>query len=239
MSVYNANTVLSQLSAIDARTNGFALHSDLNGPGFDAGKMVVAPTEGRLVLQFLFDVGELGFLHNHRELHPIMPIPREFLYARFAWAVFPLLARFLSTVKNMSVARNAGSVWTVTEEFARWRETERAEAGEKRRRRDDWGTSGGTAAPGDQDAMDCDFAGDQDSSSSTLSDNPFSEPAPLPSPPTALQSLFAPLPQDLERDKEELEEDYAVAREVFPQMLKGGSVHRDIVFYPGHRALRG
>lgn len=251
MSVYNANTVLSQSHAMDDTTNGFALRSDLNGPGFDAGKMVVVPKEGKLVLHFLFDVGELGFLYHNRELHPIPTVPREFLYARFAWALFPLLARFLSTEKNLSVARNSKSVWTVTEEFARWGDIRKAEAGSKRRRRDNPGPAGNTTIPGAQDDMEYTFTDERDASrspvsslsGSTLSDverttiNSLSEPSSSPPPAEPLHRLFAPLPHDLAREKQELEEDYAVAREVFPQMLNGGCVQRDIAFYPGHRAV--
>lgn len=134
MSVYNANTILSPAHAIDDVTNGFALRSDLNGPGFDAGKLVVAPKEGKLVLHFLFDVDELGYLYHNRELHTIATIPREFLLARFAWAVFPLLARFLNTEKNLSVARNVKSVWRVTEEFTRWVDGKKTEKAGKRKR---------------------------------------------------------------------------------------------------------
>lgn len=150
MSVYNANTVLSPSHAIDDVSNGFALRSDLNGPGFDAGKLVVAPKEGKLVLHFLFDVDELGYLYHNRQLYPIDAIPREFLYARFAWSIFPLLGRFLNTEKNLAIARNVRSVWTHTQEYTRWADTKRAEKAEKggkRKRGPGGGENSGSVIP--------------------------------------------------------------------------------------------
>lgn len=134
MSVYNANTVLSPSHAIDDVSNGFALRSDLNGPCIDAGKMIVAPKEGKLVLHFLFDTDELGYLYHNRQLFPIDTIPREFLYARFAWSIFPLLGRFLNTEKNLVIARNVKSVWTHTQGYTRWANMNEAEKGEKQKR---------------------------------------------------------------------------------------------------------
>lgn len=296
MSVYNANTILSQAHAIDDTTNGFALRSDLNGPGFDAGRLVVAPKEGKLVLHFLFDVSELGYLYHNRELHPIPTIPREFLFARFAWSIFPLLGRFLNAEKNLSISRNTKSVWTVTEEFGRWTEAKKSEKGSKRRRPGDRGEangSGSAGAPGVVDGMDFvfkdeadSFVDDDDDHWSSLSEHETGDefslsepdsvisvrsdriigPAALPeqnareehdmaptgaAPPdhstsqeasdptiaSPLLQLFVSPRDELPLDQREMAEDYAIAQEVFPDMLKGGVVNRDIAFYPGHRQI--
>lgn len=101
------------------------LRSDLDGPDFDAGKLGVAPKEGKLVLHFLCDVQELGYLYHNRQLYPIDATSRQFLCARFGWSVFPLLGGFPNAEKILATSRNVGSVWTQTEEFTRWGDTEK------------------------------------------------------------------------------------------------------------------
>lgn len=145
MSSYNSNTLLTQGQVINDTANGFALRSDLNGPAFDAGKFVLVPKEGRLVLHFLLPTSELAYLFHNREPYPIEAIPREFLYARFAWSVFRLLRRFLDSEKYLVVATMVQAVWTYRQDFMRWGQAAQMKEMSKRKR---GGGSGGTGPGG-------------------------------------------------------------------------------------------
>lgn len=255
------------------------------------------------MLHFLFDADELGYLYHNRELHPIGTIPREFLFARFAWSIFPLLGRFLNTEKNLSVSRNVKSVWTVTEQYARWVDANKSEKGSKRKRATGGGDAGGSAntvTPAVVDRMEYVFEDetadmDREHCCTSESENEMADTdeelsdsgedsvisvrsncddrlpglsrmnerqvdtmAPTDAESavnfkysevgdpnkytttTASSSLphYLVSPADeVALEQCELAEDYRIAREVFPDMLTGAVVNRDIAFYPGHRQI--
>lgn len=240
MSSYNANTLLTQSHVINDTTNGFALRSDLNGPAFDAGRFVVVPKEGQLVLHFVLPTSELAYLFHNRELYPVDTIPREFLYARFAWAVFRLLRRFLDSEKFLVVAVLLRSVWSYRTDYMRWGQTAQPKEATKRKRGGDAAGaaagSGGVVADEDADRWTNDEA-----TSSRGSPDWHRSPSPLPLQPDAdLEALKPPYlrsPAD-ERllDRCEIAEDLRIVHEIFPEM-ETGYVARDIAFYPGHRRV--
>lgn len=262
MSTYNTNTLLTQSHVINDTSNGFALRSDLNGPAFDAGRFVVVPKEGRLVLHFILPTSELAYLFHNRELYPVDTIPREFLYARFAWGVFRLLRRFLASEKFLVVAMLVRSVWTYRTDYMRWGQTTQQKEASKRKRGGDAGgagTGGGTVVD-DMVDVEPDHCtqddGNPESRGSIDSPEWLHSPSPLPlepSMPLPLQHQagarsLSPDIEDLKPiylrspaheqmlDRFEIDEDLRIQHEIFPEM-ETGYVARDIAFYPGHRRV--
>lgn len=62
---------------------------------------------------------DLGKLYHNVKLHPIPSYSLEFLYARFAWGIFPFLTTFFSNPfisRSVIVARNEGGTTKYTTE---------------------------------------------------------------------------------------------------------------------------
>jgi hypothetical protein len=85
--------------AINDVGNVMLLRSDLH-TAFDQMKFVFVPklsstNAQSIVTHLLAPSVELRRLYHNTELHRIGGIPREFLFARFAWSIFPFLEGFL------------------------------------------------------------------------------------------------------------------------------------------------
>lgn len=80
--------------------NLFLLRSDLHR-SFDKGVFAFVPKqdaeskETKYVVHMLSFSQELARLYHNVELHPLPSVPKEFILARLAWTLFPLLEGFL------------------------------------------------------------------------------------------------------------------------------------------------
>ena len=94
MEEYNLNRQLSRDWMLDDVRNAIALRSDIH-LAFDDRKFVIVPKESKWVVQFLGQTNGLG--HEFHNTHiRLKGISSQFLYARFAWTIFPLLSSFLT-----------------------------------------------------------------------------------------------------------------------------------------------
>ena len=127
MARYNGFNTLDQRYALDDPRNGITLRSDLHSE-FDAKRIVIVPKRGYLmdaeegptseplhgsdhllVIRYMVQcldpqINLLDSYHNRCTLG-LDGIRPEFLYARLAWAIFPLLAFFFSEDCPRYVAR--------------------------------------------------------------------------------------------------------------------------------------
>ncbi|KAL8711531.1 MAG: hypothetical protein Q9225_007096 [Loekoesia sp. 1 TL-2023] len=86
-------------TAIYDVNNMVLLRADLH-KSFDDRKFVFIPKARQFVVHMLCPSRELtAFYHNSR-LHPLDSVPREYLFTRLAWALFPLLEGFLQANKD-------------------------------------------------------------------------------------------------------------------------------------------
>lgn len=74
--------------------NMIPLRADLH-KSFDDRKFVFVPKDRELVVHMLWPSSELSQLYQNSRLHPMDSVPREYLFTRFAWALFPMLEGFL------------------------------------------------------------------------------------------------------------------------------------------------
>ncbi|KAI9866797.1 MAG: hypothetical protein M1813_000739 [Trichoglossum hirsutum] len=99
MMSYNKNRYLSCDDVMDDLNNAIGLRSDLH-THFDRRIFAFVPKAlktdktPRYVSHVLQITGETGPLYHNAFIYPI-DVPREFLFARFAWAIFPSLESFL------------------------------------------------------------------------------------------------------------------------------------------------
>jgi hypothetical protein len=86
--------------------NMLLVRSDLQKP-FDDRMFLFFPKgpRGELVLHCLQQSPDVSWCYHNVQLHPIPHCRSEFLLARFAWSIFPLLAGFLSQRVSRSIAR--------------------------------------------------------------------------------------------------------------------------------------
>lgn len=94
MGEYNLSQTLLGEWMVDDVRNAIALRRDIHS-AFDDRKFVIVPKQSRWVVHFLGQTNSLGddFHNTHIELKGVSP---QFLYARFAWTIFPLLSSFLN-----------------------------------------------------------------------------------------------------------------------------------------------
>ncbi|SLM33288.1 HNH nuclease [Lasallia pustulata] len=99
---YITNPTLPSDRSLDDTANALLLRQDLHTQ-FDANKFVFVPKKGgdtagseSVVTHFLAPIRELGMLHHNVRLKPIPNVGPEFLFARFALAIFKLSERFLT-----------------------------------------------------------------------------------------------------------------------------------------------
>jgi hypothetical protein len=100
MSRYNLNPLLVATGPIEDTANALLLRQDLH-THFDAHKFVFVPKKRKgeeeisIVTHMLIASRELGFLNHNVCLRPVPDVDISFLFARFAWTIFTLLAGFL------------------------------------------------------------------------------------------------------------------------------------------------
>jgi hypothetical protein len=99
MAQYNLNGSLPGTLLTDDSSNALALRADLHS-AFDKGMFVFVPkpisSPSSFVTHALQQTSEIGPLFHNGTLLPVQGVQPEFLLARFAWAIFPFLAPFLS-----------------------------------------------------------------------------------------------------------------------------------------------
>ncbi len=74
--------------------NMIPLRADLH-KSFDDRKFVFVPKDREMVVHMLWPSSELSLLYQNSRLHPMDSVPREYIFTRFAWALFPMLEGFL------------------------------------------------------------------------------------------------------------------------------------------------
>ncbi len=100
MSRYNLNPLLVASGPLEDTANALLLRQDLH-THFDAHKFVFVPKKRTgedqipIVTHLLIASRELGTLHHNVRLKAIPDVDISFLFARFAWTIFTLLAGFL------------------------------------------------------------------------------------------------------------------------------------------------
>jgi len=94
MAQYNMNGQLVRDAVIDDITNAIALRSDLHTT-FDAAKFVVVPKQDAWVAHFTHLTNDLGKLYHNTAVAIDKEVSANCLLARFAWAIFPLVSKFL------------------------------------------------------------------------------------------------------------------------------------------------
>jgi hypothetical protein len=96
MDKWNIDTSLDPESLLNDLGNTILLRSDLHS-AFDARQFIFFPKDPHgMVVHMLQSTKDIGQLYHNARLHPIDGCGVQFLYARFAWAIFPLIASFLS-----------------------------------------------------------------------------------------------------------------------------------------------
>ncbi|KAI9651428.1 MAG: hypothetical protein M1829_003011 [Trizodia sp. TS-e1964] len=93
MDDYNFNQQLSGKYITDDVCNAMALRADIH-LAFDDKKFCIVLKESKWVVQFLGQTARLGNKYHNTSIH-LLDVSARFLYARFAWTIFPLLSGFL------------------------------------------------------------------------------------------------------------------------------------------------
>ena len=94
MGQYNQNTNLAGDFVVDDIGNAIALRSDVHR-AFDDGNFVIVPKESRWVVHFLGQTNTLGRDFHNTVIELDQGISISFLFARFAWSIFPGIQQFL------------------------------------------------------------------------------------------------------------------------------------------------
>lgn len=98
MPQYNSNISLDPQNLLNDMSNLILLRSDLH-TAFDDRKFVIYPKDGNVdsfVVHMLEPTSDIGSLYHNSRTHPIHACRIQFLYARFAWSIFPAISGFLS-----------------------------------------------------------------------------------------------------------------------------------------------
>jgi len=91
------NNLLNDLS------NVILLRSDLH-TAFDDRKFVLYPkADDGYVVHMLEPTPDIGQLYHNVKTHPLLQCNPRFLYARFAWALFPLLGRLFEQIRCVKI----------------------------------------------------------------------------------------------------------------------------------------
>lgn len=176
-------------------------------------------------------------LYHNRELHPIPQVAREFLYARLALSLFPLLSSFLSGgSKYLRVFVRTPLGFQQKDAWVSWRDVlkERESSTPKRRRGAD-GAQNDEEITADSDAG---FTGDTDLDDHVLAPSTSSElPLPLNPAIDSLEAIKGYFAAGSEID-EDIQHDRRLQELAFPEMgvekVQGvGRVWDDITWYPG------
>jgi hypothetical protein len=92
MGEYNQNQSLLGDWILDDVCNAIALRKDIHN-AFDDGKFAIVPKEPNWVVQFMGHTNGLGN-DSHNTHIELKGVSSQFLYARFAWTIFPNLESF-------------------------------------------------------------------------------------------------------------------------------------------------
>ncbi|KAK9480328.1 hypothetical protein V1514DRAFT_194182 [Lipomyces japonicus] len=97
MRYWNWEPSLLEKSLLDDQTNLMLLRSDVH-QAFDDKYFVLYPKDSAgFYVHMLHYTTDLGVLYHNSKTHPLLNCQPEFLYARFAWSLFPLITGFLGT----------------------------------------------------------------------------------------------------------------------------------------------
>lgn len=112
MSRWNNDTSLEEQSLFDDHANLILMRSDLH-KAFDDGKFILYPKDATgFSLHIMEPSLDLGILYHNAKTHPIANCRPEFIYARFAWALFRFLSGFLAMPVDRAVISVKGSEQT-------------------------------------------------------------------------------------------------------------------------------
>lgn len=187
---------------------------------------------------------ELGALYHNRELHPIPQVAREFLYARFARSIFPLLSSFLSGgPKYLRVFVRTPFGFQQNDELANWQDVlqqrERSNPNRRRGEAADGGQNDDDVTPdSDVDSLDAASIGDSDIEHPVLTTSASPEVPPTAQPVIdSLEALTGYFATSTEND-DDMQHDRRMQELAFPEMgverVHGvGHVWEDITWYPG------
>lgn len=96
MQRWNTDTTLDASHLIHDMSNYILLRADLH-QAFDDRTLIFFPKgDNSYVVHMLQPTPDIGKLYHNMCLQPIEECSPQMLYARFAWAIFPLLSSFLS-----------------------------------------------------------------------------------------------------------------------------------------------
>jgi HNH endonuclease len=96
MTMWNTDLTLDPDNLLNDLNNVILLRPDLHA-AFDDRKFVLYPkADDGYVVHMLEPTPDIGQLYHNVKTHPLLQCNPRFLYARFAWALFPSLAGFLS-----------------------------------------------------------------------------------------------------------------------------------------------
>ena len=91
---YNARLKISGDVVTDDMANALAMRADIHR-AFDECKFALVRKAGRWVAHFLETTYELGRIYHNRPINVTAGVAPEFLLARFAWSIFPLIKGFM------------------------------------------------------------------------------------------------------------------------------------------------
>ncbi|KAJ9634235.1 hypothetical protein H2199_009065 [Coniosporium tulheliwenetii] len=91
---YNARLDISGDVITDDMANALAMRADIHR-AFDGCKFAFVRKAGRWVAHFLETTYELGRMYHNRPVEMAAGVAPEFVLARFAWSVFPLVKAFM------------------------------------------------------------------------------------------------------------------------------------------------
>ena len=121
MSRYNAKTDL--INELDDVSNAIALRPDIH-KAFDQRNFLIARKNSKWVVHFLQVTEELGDLYHNTPITINDGVSVFFLFARFAWAIFPSLRAFLNNGSSRRLCIRVGDQYSMRKEirFARFEE---------------------------------------------------------------------------------------------------------------------
>jgi hypothetical protein len=96
MTMWNTDLTLDPDNLLNDLNNVILLRPDLHA-AFDDRKFILYPkADDGYVVHILEPTPDIGQLYHNVKTHPLLLCNPRFLYARFAWALFPSLTGFLS-----------------------------------------------------------------------------------------------------------------------------------------------
>lgn len=94
MRQYNSRFNTSGLLITDDTANAMAMRADIHR-AFDDCKFAIVRKKGCWVTHFLETTHELGAVYHNRPVEVMGGVAPEFILARYAWAIFPLVKAFM------------------------------------------------------------------------------------------------------------------------------------------------